>query len=730
MTDRENQVWLGKVEVSPNCPIIAGEMNTWKITYTVGRYGVDNGGRLKFVWKHPSNWGVPQWENPKGENYLTVKSTKNVNFTFSYDSKGYYRPWLKALTIQVKNSYLSEGDKVTIILGDKSFGSPGTRAQTFYQDDFYFRLLVDCFESSEFKEIPNQKIIPIVSSKIERLKVIAPSDTAPNERLKKITIKAEDKWGNIVRDYSGKITIKSVPEIQNLKKEISVRSLDKGFTEIKNVQISQEGIYRIIAIDENTKIKAISNPIKCSLKKNGSKRLYWGDFHAQDKSTLGMGTDKEYFEYAQKIGSVDVTALQGNDFHLSTESWEELKKSVNDHYQRGEFVTILGYEWSGNTSAGGDHNVYYFDESIPIHRSSHWQLRDKSDEMNDRYPVRELYDELRNKKAIIVPHIGGRRAILDYLTEKDSDLVPVIEICSVHGRFEWFLHEAFKKNLIVGVVGNSDDHTCRPGASYPTTLSLNCRNGLTGFYCEELTKESIWEALKSRQCYATTGERIILEFSANGKPMGSVFDVSKPPIMKVSVIGTDQIEKVEIVKDNDVVYSHAIFEKNDAKKNEFRILWGGARITSRRRHTKWDGKLEIHGTKFVDVKEIAFDNPREGITSRTDSEIEWISNTSGDVDGLIIKYKEGENVSFKFTSEPITFNFSENEFKMNEIIKHCGGINQHVKIEKVYKKPDINNVHFEFTDFNMQKGLNRYYVRVTQENQEMAWSSPIYVTLN
>ena len=66
-----------------------------------------------------------------------------------------------------------------------------------------------------------------------------------------------------------------------------------------------------------------------------------------------------------------------------------------------EFVTILGYEWSGNTPAGGDHNVYYFDESIPIHRSSHWHLEDKSDEENDRYPIKELYDELEIRMHLL-----------------------------------------------------------------------------------------------------------------------------------------------------------------------------------------------------------------------------------------------------------------------------------------------------------------------------------------
>ncbi len=37
-------------------------------------------------------------------------------------------------------------------------------------------------------------------------------------------------------------------------------------------------------------------------------------------------------------------------------------------------MVFPGYEWSGNTATGGDHNVIYLKDDPPIFRSSHWQI--------------------------------------------------------------------------------------------------------------------------------------------------------------------------------------------------------------------------------------------------------------------------------------------------------------------------------------------------------------------
>ena len=45
---RERYGWA---EMSPDGPVVAGETGTWKITYHAGRYGIDDGGVIKFAWR-------------------------------------------------------------------------------------------------------------------------------------------------------------------------------------------------------------------------------------------------------------------------------------------------------------------------------------------------------------------------------------------------------------------------------------------------------------------------------------------------------------------------------------------------------------------------------------------------------------------------------------------------------------------------------------------------------
>ena len=169
---------------------------------------------------------------------------------------------------------------------------------------------------------------------------------------------------------------------------------------------------------------------------------------------------------------------------------------------------------------------YYLNDGEDIFRTSHWQVADRADQDTDRYPVQSLFDELRHRDALVVPHIGGRPASLAF---HDPDLEPVIEIYSAWGQFEWLLREAIERGYKVGFVAGSDDHKGRPGASYPGSSSFGVYGGLTCVLARTLTREGIWEAIKARRCYATSGQRIALSVQADGHPMGSEFSVSGAP---------------------------------------------------------------------------------------------------------------------------------------------------------------------------------------------------------
>ncbi|MCA9449079.1 MAG: DUF3604 domain-containing protein, partial [Candidatus Omnitrophica bacterium] len=74
-------------------------------------------------------------------------------------------------------------------------------------------------------------------------------------------------------------------------------------------------------------------------------------------------------------------------------------------------------------------------------------------------------------------------------------------------------------------------------------------------YAKERTRESVFHALYNRRVYATSGDRIILDFNADDHPMGSEFASKTPPELHVKVIGTSPILRVHFRKNSLVAHT-------------------------------------------------------------------------------------------------------------------------------------------------------------------------------
>jgi hypothetical protein len=59
-------------------------------------------------------------------------------------------------------------------------------------------------------------------------------------------------------------------------------------------------------------------------------------------------------------------------------------------------------------------------------------------------------------------------------------------------------------------------------------------------------------------------------------------------------------------------------------------------VRGRDRLTTWDGSLEISDGRIEAAEPFAMENPEKGITARAARRIEWVSNTTGDDDGVDI----------------------------------------------------------------------------------------------
>lgn len=698
--------------------LIAGTHNHWSMVFETGEYGIDDGGEIIIARRDVSDSGLPQFDDRDRENYVGVSGEVDASLQVYYQPDRYIRPWKGCICIKVYDGSLSPGDKIVIKYGGDR--GPGYRIQTFTESEHIFKILVDSAGSGVFYPLVQSPTIQVTGGYIDRLELVAPSKTTCTIPFP-VIIRALDSWGNIAERHSGEVEI----EVEGERKSVYMK---KGMARLDSICLKKEGIFTLIGQDVHKDITGFSNPIHCSTEPQLN--IYWGDLHGQTKQTVGTGSLDEYFSFARDKAMMDFCSWQGNDFQVTDSLWKEVRKSVEIYHEPGSFITFLGYEWSGTTPVGGDHNIYFLGDEKKIYRSYSWQIGMKEETVkSDRCPISNLWDEFRGRKDIMaVPHIGGRYANLDFY---DPEFIHLLEIHSHHGTFEWFFEDALKRGLKLGIISGSDDHTCRPGLSFPTRgtsrplTSFDVKGGYTAIYASSLSRESIWQALKDRHCYATTGERILVHVKCEDSMMGDELEVRNPPKLLVQVVGTCDIDDLQIKRGLDTVYS--LSEEMPSDESTVRIRWSGVRSRSRKKKTDWQGQLLVSHGRIKDYQPLAFDQPDEGITQISRQSLTWNSTTSGDIDGVDLELDYDESTEILFTSKPVTFSFKPIQLKEGRIVKEAGGVNQRVIIDLApiqYKR----EVQLVFTDKDTPTGLHPYWVRVVQRDGHMAWTSPLFIT--
>ena len=719
MTTTDVRKLYGWAEIDPSEPVVAGSIGTWRLTYHAGRYGIDDGGVVKISYRDVSDWEPPQFEDPTAPGYSTVSTSGAPSLRPAFEKHRYIRPWRRTVTIDVFDESLLEGETITLALGDTSGGSPGIRSQTFCKEAFEFRVAVDWCGTWVYVEVPSP-VFPIVSGPSSKLVIVCPTLASTGEDTW-VGVKAEDIWGNPCRNYEGTVEI-DAGGLEGLPDDYTFLAADEGVRRFDQVRATENGTHIVTAVDRTNGLQAEGNPLR-SVASDPAYRPYWGDPHGQSEETVGTNPVSSYFRFARESALVDFVGHQGNDFQVTEEVWKEIRHQANTQNDSGRFVTFVGYEWSGNTPVGGDHNVYYPGDDGPLHRSSHVLIPDKSDVDTDRLHITELYDTLKGTDVMLVPHVGGRYANLEW---HEPSLESVLEVYSEWGEFEWFLKWALEKGHRIGFTAGSDDHKGRPGAAYPGAGLFGVYGGLTCVLAGELTRAGLWEAIKARRCYGTTGQRIGVDFTVDGRPMGSDLKTDAPPEIAVSVAGTADVERIDVFRGSQLVYTFP--ETVERSADSVRITWSGQRIRARNRMVRWDGGLTVTNGTIRAAEGYAFDSASEGIQEVSDREVTWKSVTTGDADGVILDIDGGSDTVIDFRSDVLSHRATLAEIDAGPVRVDAGGIDIAVLFERVPAGAG-REVNFTFREASLPPGLHPYWIRVTQVDGAKAWASPVYVTV-
>ncbi|MHC4890337.1 MAG: DUF3604 domain-containing protein, partial [Planctomycetota bacterium] len=187
----------------------------------------------------------------------------------------------------------------------------------------------------------------------------------------------------------------------------------------------------------------------------------------------------------------------------------------------------------------------------------------------------ELWKELGGHEFICIPHQladwkgkgkGNPPTDWEYVDEK---LQPVAEIFQARQSYEYlgcprqsptgapfkgnYLQDAWASGIIIGVIA-SPDH----GGG----------NGKVGVWAEELIRESIFEAVRARHTFGTSGAKTSLFFSAGTAMMGDKVKRREGPIkFRIKGLALRAIDEMVIFCNNEIIH------RVEPERKEFDLSW-------------------------------------------------------------------------------------------------------------------------------------------------------------
>ena len=484
------------------------------------------------------------------------------------------------------------------------------------------------------------------------------------------------------------------------------------------------------------------------------RNVHWGDIHCH--CSVGVAYSKGSLDrlYDVARSHLDVLAFtphgwwhdmdasdvpermylaHADGFETSRRCWDDVRAMCRSRDRPGEFVSLLAYEW--HSSRYGDHCVIFPGDEGEIFRAS---------------TLDEFKDFARRHGALLIPHHVAYRSEhrgFDWST-LDPDLTPVVEIYSEHGLSEddtsiWpyvahspgpadtsqTIQRALASGKRFGFTASSDGHFGYPGS---------WGEGLTGFVAEDLTRESILQAIRSRHTVAITGDRITPWLSVEGDgPRRIEYHATLcGPLMALEVVRNTEVIHV---RPQPPVTSQAPEGKFVAR---LRVEWGWGGLGSGG-FFDWAGAMRVRGgdiRRAIPLFQCAdHDEERRNlITDLSDRECAWRSYTTrtnawkGIATNSIVFEVEGDAdtaLAFEFECD----GSAAFEVKLGELLR--GNVVR--KTSSVFTAPSIlisraltpaeYVVSGSFEDDRPGREADAYYLRVTQRNGQMAWTSPVFV---
>jgi len=595
---RRSRDYLGQANIHPAAELQVDSTQDFEIVFTVGGKGLQKGGRVQFTF--PPVWSKAQVEDEAAPGYVRAEDYVGRPVPVFVDMQS-----MEQYILVEAPRDMMPGDEIKILWyqvrlqlfprrwwGEKS-------GQVMDLD-----VVVDRDGSGYYRVLPEESTftLNIVPRPTKAFFVVAPSIVTTGERFT-LKIVANDEFRNPAYPYyEGEVFLSSVPEGAKLPGSCRFRSEDQSRRLIGEVVLEEEGTYRIRVSDGTGTLLGVSNPIICNREGTGDTRLFWGDIHIHSGlSDDALGTPEspnDCYIYARDYACLDFAAvtdhihterirderiwrsspdgpfaylhLSGKEWGwLGRDDWMKITQAAARFNEEGVFVTFLGFEMEEPFGGVGHRCVYFLAGQEPLFPET------------EDPTIEDLWAYLEGKTALVVPH---HSLLLMGWQSHNPRYEKLAEVYSSWGSSEYqgnplwtiprvdfaipgearggmSVQEMLATGAKLGLIASGDNHSQGPGRSpdhgrFP--LNMTHRVGTAAVYAPELTRQQLFQALHDRQCYATTGERIILDFRLNEAVMGEIVRLTKGTSrrIKIDVIGTSAIDRIEIIRDNVVLYTY------------------------------------------------------------------------------------------------------------------------------------------------------------------------------
>ncbi|MCL5103605.1 MAG: DUF3604 domain-containing protein [Armatimonadetes bacterium] len=540
----------GSALLVPAADWVAGSFVKFEVDYTAGSSGIAVGGQVVVTFHHALedlDFAI-QATDPSKPGYVKVLSDTPDNLSVTYANwatpailkvDGIYH---HAIIAKVLHEAIKPGEKLRFILGA---GEQGVHLPIMTDKRNQIHVLTDADGDGALALVKQTPVNNILAKPVHHLFVTASATPTVGESAR-VLVRAEDEYNNLVENYVAQLRVSGMPGCP--KSDITLKN---GLAHLE-IPIAKPGVFRISATAGG--MTARSNPIVAAAKAP-QYRVYFGDIHNHTQLSDGLAeTAEECYAYARDMSGLDVCATSE---HAPREPARLATKKFNEP---GRFVTIWGYEWTSSKPGRLDRNLYFNSEDDPIPQG--WPPTTEGLWES----IEKLYGDNKDHRIIVGPHMFTYKTKSPpWYEDWNANYERFVEIYSTHGMSEYlgnprmlaggnvqenfFTQDGLKYGRRFGIIASSDGHDSHPGRSNFGPQ----RGGLVAFLAKDLTRESIWDAWWNRRVYATTTERIYIDFKIDGHEMGEEYATKGKPKISYTVYGCDDNFDVFLLKNCEVM---------------------------------------------------------------------------------------------------------------------------------------------------------------------------------